>query len=79
MMSEQRISDLRLGEIGCAKCGSSMMWIECWSCGGDGEHELYDEDPLWYDEDDTEECDICDGAGGWKACMSCQPGAFDNE
>ena len=43
-------------------------WVECWQCGGqgflDGFHEV---DPLWYDEDYTEECDICNGAGGWES------------
>lgn len=62
---------------GCAKCGSSMYWVDCWSCGGEGWHELYDDDPLYYDEDDRERCDECRGKGGWKACMSCSPGQFD--
>jgi len=42
------------------------LWEECWSCGGTGYRELYDDDPLWYDPDDIEKCDVCDGEGGWK-------------
>lgn len=53
------------------------MRVDCWSCGGDGFHELCDDDPMYYDEDDVETCDICDGKGGWTACISCNPGAFD--
>lgn len=40
-------------------------WVTCWSCGGEGFHELHDEDPMWYDEDDVKTCDICLGKGGW--------------
>lgn len=47
-------------------CDDFGDWIECWSCGGEGFHELYDEDPLWYDEDDIETCEECAGAGGWQ-------------
>ena len=56
-------------EPGCPICGGSMFWEDCWQCGGQGYRELYDEDPLWYDEDDTEECDICDGKGGYYICL----------
>lgn len=51
---------------GCARCGSSTGWIDCWSCA----------DGLAYDEDDdTGEpilvaCEWCDGRGGHDACLS---------
>ena len=53
----------------CAQCGNLMEWEDCWNCGGEGYIELYDEDPLWYDEDDTERCDECRGNGGWWHCV----------
>lgn len=57
----------------CEICGSSMFYEDCWHCGGaggkDGD-ELMQEDPLWYDEDDWEDCDICDGKGGWWICLN---------
>lgn len=37
--------------------------IECWNCGGEGYRDLYEEDPLWFDQDDIEECEICQGKG----------------
>lgn len=46
-------------------------WVECWNCGGDGEFDGYEEDPLWYDEGETYPCDICRGNGGWLACGQC--------
>lgn len=42
-----------------------------WRQGGgrDGD-DLMEEDPLWYDEDDWEDCDICRGAGGYRECIN---------
>lgn len=57
----------------CQRCKCcSLEWVDCWSCGGAGGTEpgdLYDEDPLWYSPDDTEDCQICEGAGGWNDCI----------
>lgn len=63
-------NDGREWDCQCARCGSSMDWTECWDCGGDGAHDLYDVDPLWYDRDATERCATCEGAGGWWTCLS---------
>lgn len=52
----------------CPQCGRFAVWVDCDQCGGEGEIELYDEDPLWYDPDDTETCDQCGGDGGWWFC-----------
>lgn len=62
----------------CLKCGGFMDWVDCHACGGDGIHELYDDDPLWYDEDDVEPCETCDGRGGWRVCLTCNPAAADD-
>lgn len=54
----------------CPICGSDMDWTECEVCGGDGELDCYDDDPMWYDEDDTEPCYQCGGSGGWHTCSN---------
>ena len=67
------LSDGQDWECQCARCGSSVTEEVCSWCGGDGETqpgELYEEDPLWYDEDDTEPCHQCGGEGGWARCIS---------
>jgi hypothetical protein len=57
----------------CKHCGQPMDWIECDACGGEGFFDgerLMEEDPLWYDEDDTEGCSDCTGDGGWWHCFN---------
>lgn len=71
---DERESD----DCSCAKCGGTKLPVTCWSCGGEGYHELYEEDPLWYDEDDIESCDICDGEGGYSVCPTCYPESFND-
>lgn len=58
----------------CSVCGCGMEWQGCWNGCDDGFLDLYDEDPLWYDEDDVEVCSVCDGRGGWWVC----PGAAEH-
>lgn len=51
-----------------------MARQSCGRCGGEGitaPGELYEEDPLWYDPDDYENCHECDGHGGWLWCRKC--------
>jgi hypothetical protein len=57
----------------CARCGTDVEWVDCERCDGMGETEpgeLYEEDPLWYDEDDIDPCHQCGGHGGWWVCLS---------
>ena len=43
-----------------------MEWVDCYNCGGKGFFDdLHEVDPLWYEPDDTEVCDVCKGKGGW--------------
>jgi DnaJ-class molecular chaperone len=59
----------------CKHCGQPMDWIECDQCGGEGffdSERLTEEDPQWYDEDDTEDCSDCNGNGGWWHCFNAQ-------
>ena len=53
--------------------------VRCWQCGGEGEMNDYDSDPLWYEseEDAWEPCDICDGDGHYLVCSKCRKGADD--
>ncbi len=46
-------------------------WIVCWSCGGSEFYDLYEEDPLMYDEGDIEACEVCKGKGGFAVCAEC--------
>ncbi len=39
--------------------------VDCYDCGGVGWVSRYEENPLWYDEDDLWLCRTCNGAGGW--------------
>jgi hypothetical protein len=52
----------------CPVCGTCMEWEDCWNGCDDGYFDMYEEDPLWYDEDDVEVCDICEGRGGYWVC-----------
>jgi hypothetical protein len=57
----------------CARCGSSTYAVDCDRCGGEGTTapgELYEEDPLWYDEDAVELCHQCGGEASWEVCCS---------
>jgi DnaJ-class molecular chaperone len=42
----------------------------CDACGGEGETNEFDSDPLWYGTYDEawEPCDLCDGKGFWWVC-----------
>ena len=59
-----------IDEPGCATCGGEMVRVRCDHCedGFTEPGELHEEDPLWYDEDDTMACVVCDGTGGWWVC-----------
>jgi hypothetical protein len=56
----------------CPVCGDELEWTDCWSCGGEGEFDGYEEDPLWYDEGDMIPCPECNGAGGWRECPNAE-------
>lgn len=60
----------------CPNCGRATDWLNCWNgCEAgifDYDNHLQYEDPLWYDEDDFEVCDVCRGRGGWRRCPDCE-------
>lgn len=53
----------------CARCGSSAYSESCGQCE-DGYVSRYEEDPLWYDEDELFPCEWCDGDGCFHYCGS---------
>lgn len=58
----------------CPKCGNGMVTRVCGACGGEGctePGELYEQDPLWYDPDDVEQCCECRGLGHHEWCQKC--------
>lgn len=63
----------------CLICGCGMEWERCWNGCDDGYNDLYDEDPLLYDEDDTELCSVCDGRGGWWVCPGVEQHGKDDD
>lgn len=66
------MDDWEYSERQCPKCQSEMRTRECNDCGGEGfRDDLYEEDPLWYDEDDTEPCHTCAQKGHETWCGEC--------
>lgn len=56
-------------EAQCGRCGSSVGFLACCHCGGDGCVEVEDwEDCGYTDTDET--CDFCKGTGGEWHCIS---------
>lgn len=57
----------------CPNCGHTPTRSrDCTDIRCDGGYiNLYDEDPLWYDEDDYELCDECHGTGIQRWCPKC--------
>jgi DnaJ-class molecular chaperone len=64
--------DEESGPSTCPTCGADMEWESCWVCHGDGEFDLYDEDPVNFAEGVAfEKCEECDGLGGYLVCPEC--------
>lgn len=58
--------------INCGRCGGDTDFERCDQCedGYTFPGELYESDPLWYDEDDTQPCQTCRGEGGFRFCCN---------
>jgi hypothetical protein len=61
----------------CARCGSSVEWLSCWDCGGEGHHGSACWDDLCHGneecihgDEDMIPCDTCAGEGGSLHCLS---------
>lgn len=63
----------------CAKHQSQKFWVDCWDCGGEGmsHHDCGEDCCVCLDPEDNVRCDTCYGKGGFKLCVRCAPGAFD--
>jgi hypothetical protein len=63
-------------------CGQHghKQWVDCYNCGGEGysDHDCGEDCCCCLDPEPNVECDICEGDGGWWACFSCNPEAFDD-
>jgi hypothetical protein len=79
MLKQMTTSDISDVDV-CKTCRSTMEWIDCWNgCDEGWITDLYELDPLWYDEDDEERCDICRGKGGWYICGNCHPESVEDK
>ena len=64
--------DYELEDCSCPKCArDTVHYRRRGECGGDGEHEAYDDDPMWYEPGDTETCETCMGKGFERWCPKC--------
>lgn len=67
--------ETRESETPCPYCKAETTLVQdCWNCFGKGQFdddELLEEDPFWYEEGDTEPCDICHGSGISHWCQAC--------
>ena len=56
----------------CPTCGEpDTVQRGCYSCGGEGCFDGYEEDPLWYAPGEFEDCDTCAGTGYLHWCSTC--------
>ena len=55
----------------CGRCGSSMMWQECWKClDGYSHHDCGEDVCCCMYPADNVKCDVCHGKAGWWVCCS---------
>jgi DnaJ-class molecular chaperone len=54
----------------CLTCGDELEWEMCQSCGGEGVHDEYDNDPVNGHEYET--CYECKGEGGYLECPNAE-------
>ena len=58
----------------CARCGSSVHFVECEHCGGDGfgGHDCGEDCCVCAEPEENVPCDWCCGTGGGYECLSSQ-------
>lgn len=64
--------DGREWDCQCARCGSSVVYDDCYHCGGGGvvSPDDWDAEDGWDGEEDEENCTECGGLGGFPCCIS---------
>lgn len=72
-MSKELDSDYeeQLSPSICPRCQCcSQDWEDCYNCeDGFSDHDCGDDTCCCLDPYDNVRCDICDGRGGWQACI----------
>lgn len=63
--------EVDLSDDFCPNCGHQCFCRTCGDCGGEGGHDGYEQDPLWYDQGDMIPCDMCHGFGWHHWCPRC--------
>ena len=59
-------------ECQCARCGSSVRWVDCWQCDEEGYsyHDCGEDCCACLDPEPNVICDVCLGTCGWWRCCS---------
>lgn len=66
------MSDYWIEDSRCSHCGhDTIHWSDCAAGCDDGFFNLYDEDPLWYDDGDVQGCEDCFETGVQQWCPQC--------
>lgn len=66
VIADRPPDDGREWDAQCARCGSSVERVVCDACGGDG----YTVEDDWDEGEREEDCQDCDGSGGYWRCGS---------
>jgi hypothetical protein len=56
----------------CHNCDNECEWVECDVCGGEGGSCPHEYSPIEYGPEDWDECEQCEGQGGWQVCRTCE-------
>lgn len=64
--------DVDFAEKECPNCEHQLFSASCSDCAGEGGHDGYEDDPLWYDPGDLIPCGLCDGLGFFLWCPRCR-------
>ena len=72
----QHPNDGREYDCQCARCGSSLMFDECESCGGEGTagHDCGEDCCACLHPEENIDCDYCNGEGHYPHCLSASSG-----
>ena len=65
-------NDGRDWDAQCARCGSSLGFEDCGSCGGEGVygHECGEDTCCCADPEENATCGVCSGNGSFPVCIS---------
>lgn len=64
--------DIELADGYCPMCSSPLYTRRCGAPGcDDGWMDMYESDPIWYDQGDADRCLDCGGRGRFVWCREC--------